>query len=275
MAHAKDLCHQALFDLFSSANSSDALEDEYVVEYLCSAAQDFLSQGTVDVQSYEFDEIFGTISSYITDEAALSPNNLLTWFEKLKNRMSDEEPIERPTNPAKEHSVEPETEVIAEKDNTCYTEQHEEKLTTEEEQLVELFPHLSVHQVKTAICSTKGNIEDAVDLLLNTKPASEKQSAVEPPKRATATKEDMSKLRNSIVARYGVVALDSAESEGQIKIHKPVVRYNEEKKLLRYREGQVVSTKGERFSVVKDPQEDSEAMKKTFVNLKPAKKYRF
>lgn len=43
--------------------------------------------------------------------------------------------------------------------------------------------------------------------------------------------------------------------------------------MLRYLDGRVVSTKGERFTEIK--KEDSEEMKKTYVNLKPAKKYRF
>ena len=51
------------------------------------------------------------------------------------------------------------------------------------------------------------------------------------------------------------------------------VCFQGEKKLVRYRNNQVVSTKGERFSYVK--QEESEEMKRTYVNIKPARKYRF
>lgn len=43
--------------------------------------------------------------------------------------------------------------------------------------------------------------------------------------------------------------------------------------MIRYREGQVVSTKGERFSEIK--KQESQEMKKTYVNLKPQRKYRF
>lgn len=43
--------------------------------------------------------------------------------------------------------------------------------------------------------------------------------------------------------------------------------------MLRYLDGRVVSTKGERFTEIK--KEDSEEMNKTYVNLKPARKYRF
>jgi hypothetical protein len=47
----------------------------------------------------------------------------------------------------------------------------------------------------------------------------------------------------------------------------------EPKKLIRYRDNQVVSTKGERYHIEKAA--ESEEMKKTYVNLKPLRKYRF
>lgn len=43
--------------------------------------------------------------------------------------------------------------------------------------------------------------------------------------------------------------------------------------MVRYLDGRIVSTKGERFTEIK--KEDTEELKKTFINLKPAKKYRF
>lgn len=45
------------------------------------------------------------------------------------------------------------------------------------------------------------------------------------------------------------------------------------KKLVRYHDNQVVTTKGERYQLVKKNETDE--MKKTYVNLKPARKYRF
>lgn len=45
------------------------------------------------------------------------------------------------------------------------------------------------------------------------------------------------------------------------------------KKLIRYIDNQVVSTKGERFKDVRNP--EAEEMKATYINLKPARKYRF
>lgn len=46
------------------------------------------------------------------------------------------------------------------------------------------------------------------------------------------------------------------------------------KKMVRYLDSRIVSTRGERFTEIKKEQ-DEEKMKKTFINLKPAKQYRF
>lgn len=70
------------------------------------------------------------------------------------------------------------------------------------------------------------------------------------------------------MAKYGYVEVSQDE-----RTHQPVLHKQDEKKLVRYRDNQVVSTKGERFSLVK--QEESEEVKKTYVNIKPARKYRF
>ena len=43
--------------------------------------------------------------------------------------------------------------------------------------------------------------------------------------------------------------------------------------MIRYLGNQVVTTKGERYTELKKP--ESEEMKKTYVSLKPARKYKF
>ena len=49
----------------------------------------------------------------------------------------------------------------------------------------------------------------------------------------------------------------------------------EPKKMVRYRDGKVVSTKGERFTIETRHDKENDEMKKTFVSLKPLRKYRF
>jgi len=45
--------------------------------------------------------------------------------------------------------------------------------------------------------------------------------------------------------------------------------------MIRYRDNKIVSLKGERFSEVKKDDEEVKESKKTYVNLKPVKQYRF
>lgn len=45
--------------------------------------------------------------------------------------------------------------------------------------------------------------------------------------------------------------------------------------MVRYRDGQVVSTKGERYTVLTRKDTEGDDMKNTYINLKPLRKYRF
>ena len=54
-----------------------------------------------------------------------------------------------------------------------------------------------------------------------------------------------------------------------------IIIIQEQKKMVRYRDGQVVSTKGERFTILTRKDKEGEDMKKTYVNIKPLRKYRF
>ncbi|XP_067375686.1 CUE domain-containing protein 2 isoform X2 [Channa argus] len=76
------------------------------------------------------------------------------------------------------------------------------------------------------------------------------------------------KLKESILEKYMLV-----DREDDKKTHRPVAPKDAPKKLVRYHGNQVVTTKGERYQLVK--KNETEDMKKTYVNLKPARKYRF
>lgn len=45
--------------------------------------------------------------------------------------------------------------------------------------------------------------------------------------------------------------------------------------MIRYRDNKVVSTKGERYTVETKKDQENDDMKKTYINLKPLRKYRF
>lgn len=86
------------------------------------------------------------------------------------------------------------------------------------------------------------------------------------PRRLRGPQKD--ELKSFILQKYMMV--DSAEDQ---KVHRPMAPKEAPKKLIRYIDNQVVSTKGERFKDMRNP--EAEEMKATYINLKPARKYRF
>nr|XP_033799706.1 CUE domain-containing protein 2 isoform X2 [Geotrypetes seraphini] len=75
-------------------------------------------------------------------------------------------------------------------------------------------------------------------------------------------------LKDIILQKYMLV-----DDEEDKRTHRPVAPKEAPKKLVRYIDNQVVSIKGERYKDLKKP--ESEEMKKTYINLKPARKYKF
>jgi hypothetical protein len=74
--------------------------------------------------------------------------------------------------------------------------------------------------------------------------------------------------------RFGFIAVKENEDA---RSHVTVPKWDENKKMIRYFESKVVSTKGEKYFEPKTEEDEELAkqMKKTYVNLKPARKYRF
>uniref|UniRef100_A0A8C6WY69 CUE domain containing 2 n=1 Tax=Neogobius melanostomus TaxID=47308 RepID=A0A8C6WY69_9GOBI len=137
----------------------------------------------------------------------------------------------------------------------------------QEQHLLEMFPKCSVSEARNALSIAKGDMEEAVrliiegDVQLSPTPLNVNQGK-------TMTSQADQKLKESILEKYMLV-----DSEEDNKTHRPVAPKDAPKKLVRYHDNQVVTTKGERYQLVKKNEADE--MKKTYVNLKPARKYRF
>ncbi|KAG7462432.1 hypothetical protein MATL_G00184790 [Megalops atlanticus] len=134
--------------------------------------------------------------------------------------------------------------------------------------LLEMFPKCSVTEARSALSIAKGDMEEAVRLIIE---GDVQLSHIPPLKvnhgKAVSAQAD-EKLKASILEKYMLV-----DNEEDKKIHRPVTPKEAPKKLVRYHGSQVVTTKGERYHQVK--KEETEDMKKTYISLKPARKYRF
>jgi len=148
--------------------------------------------------------------------------------------------------------------------------------------LAEMFPKACSLEIEHCLMVANGDTESAAQLLLlknENNDEKEKENChgivdlspkVHCPsaKRQELEKTERENHKEQMMAKYGYVDVSQDE-----KTHQPTLHKQENKKLTRYRDNQVVSTKGERFSWVKE--QESDEMKKTYVNLKPARKYRF
>ncbi|XP_078000524.1 CUE domain-containing protein 2-A-like [Glandiceps talaboti] len=141
--------------------------------------------------------------------------------------------------------------------------------------LLEMFPACTTIEARHCLSVTNGNTEQAAQLMLHRQEASDTDDSItmttqahQPGRKKQTICKDDKKLKDSILRRYAYVGCDEDEKE-----YKPVDPKWEGKKMIRYRDNQVVSTKGERFQDTK--KKDDEDMKKTYINLKPAKQYRF
>ncbi|CAH6946582.1 CUE domain-containing protein 2 isoform X1 [Phodopus roborovskii] len=141
----------------------------------------------------------------------------------------------------------------------------EEKLLPGVDVLLEVFPTCSVEQAQWALAKARGDLEEAVQMLVERPPGWDGPDQ-DLPRRLRGPQKD--ELKSFILQKYMMV--DSAEDQ---KIHRPMAPKEAPKKLIRYIDNQVVSTKGERFKDVRNP--EAEEMKATYINLKPARKYRF
>ncbi|NIG60981.1 CUE domain-containing protein 2 isoform X1 [Pontoporia blainvillei] len=124
-------------------------------------------------------------------------------------------------------------------------------------------------QAQWVLARARGDSEEAVQMLVEGKeerPPAWDGPNQDLPRRLRGPQKD--ELKSFILQKYMMV--DSAEDQ---KIHWPMAPKETPEKLIQYINNQVVSTKVERFKDVWDP--EAGEMKATYVNLKPARKYRF
>uniref|UniRef100_A0AAQ4QP45 CUE domain containing 2 n=1 Tax=Gasterosteus aculeatus aculeatus TaxID=481459 RepID=A0AAQ4QP45_GASAC len=138
---------------------------------------------------------------------------------------------------------------------------------SQEQHLLEMFPKCGLSEARSALSIAKGDMGEAVrliiegDIQLSPSPHNVNQE------KSISSRADKN-LKESILEKYMLV-----DREEDKKTHRPVAPKDPPKKLVRYHGNQVVTTKGERYQLVK--KDEAEDLKKTYVNLKPARKYRF
>ncbi|XP_034538460.1 CUE domain-containing protein 2 [Notolabrus celidotus] len=256
--------------------------DDVLLSYITGVLEDLGSQQSVE-ENFDV-EVFGEmLEAYIPGFAEIESVKVCEMMFILASKLATARTSADEQNEvSKEQTEETSPKLVTisaepppESETQCLTNQTEgaaakpqvSEWEAQEQHLLEMFPKCSLSEARSALSIAKGDMEEAVrliiegDVQLSSSPLNVNQG-----KNISVVADH--KLKESILEKYMLV-----DREDDKKTHRPVAPKDAPKKLVRYHSNQVVTTKGERYQLVKT--NEAEDMKKTYVNLKPARKYRF
>ncbi|KAM4669046.1 CUE domain-containing protein 2 isoform 1-T4 [Amazona ochrocephala] len=234
-------------------------------------------------ETFDMDTFVEMMEAYIPGFAEIHSGDVCEMMFSLSERLGEARNKEKPGQKAVENGSEAPSEDLTKGQEpgagACNGEgqctltdgagaQEGNNLKDGVELLLEMFPACTLSQAEKALAMALGNLEEAVQLIVEEKvkigPAGASVKELARPRKVPNHEE----LKQVILQKYMMV--DSADDQ---KTHRPVPPKEAPKKLIRYIDNQVVSTKGERYKDIKKP--ESEEMKRTYISLKPARKYKF
>ncbi|XP_004631536.2 CUE domain-containing protein 2 isoform X3 [Octodon degus] len=239
--------------------------DEVIFSYVLGVLEDLGPSGPSE-ENFDMEAFTEMMEAYVPGFAHIPRGTVGDMMQKLSGQLSDarnKDPLQPP-----EKLKEETCSSVAARDTQDKAAAPEELLPGVDV-LLEVFPSCSVEQAQWALAKARGDLEEAVQMLVEGKeegPSAWDGPSQDLPRCLRGPQKD--ELKSFILQKYMMV--DSAEDR---KTHRPVAPKEAPKKLIRYIDNQVVSTKGERFKDVRNP--EAEEMKATYINLKPARKYRF
>lgn len=240
--------------------------DEVIFSYVLGVLEDLGPSGPSE-ENFDMDAFTEMMEAYVPGFAHIPRGVIGDMMQQLSSQLSDARNKETLRQPEK---LREETRSPAATGDTQHEAAgSEEELLQGVDVLLEVFPTCSVEQAQWVLAKARGDLEEAVQMLAESKeegPPGWDGPSQDLPRRLRGPQKD--ELKSFILQKYMMV--DSAEDQ---KIHRPMAPKEAPKKLIRYIDNQVVSTKGERFKDMRNP--EAEEMKATYINLKPARKYRF
>nr|XP_015201954.1 PREDICTED: CUE domain-containing protein 2 isoform X1 [Lepisosteus oculatus] len=281
---ANKIIEEALYEFIQSYIPSADLStlDDVILSYITGVLEDLGSQESVE-ENFDVEVFVEMLEAYIPGFAEVDSVKVCEMMFSLATRLatarnqansppktpggassSPDSPCRKETASSSEHYFSAPAEGATATDSMNDGD-------SQVRLLVEMFPKCSVTEARSALSIAKWDMEEAVRLIVE----GDVQLSQTPPLKVkqvnrgkTAPPQPDEKLKASILEKYMLV-----DNEEDKKIHRPVTPKEAPKKLIRYHGNQVVTTKGERYQQVK--KEESEEMKKTYISLKPARKYRF
>lgn len=259
--------------------------DEIVLSYVISILED-LGDSEQAEENIDVDQFTEMMDAYIPGFAEIESVEICEWMFELATELSTKhQEVESSNSETTSPSIDACLTMaafggisrlsVSEQDSAGESERSSSESSDDtDEQLCllrEMFPATVRVELEHCLAVSEGNLEKATQIVLYRQETGTAITTDMPREKRTKKlydQDDDKKSKEKLVARYAYV-----DEKDDKRIHKPVMPKQEPKKLVRYLDNQVVNTKGQRFTEIK--KDDSEEMKKTFINLKPARKYRF
>lgn len=275
---------QSLFQFLRSHVTQLKLEDidDIVLSYVVSILQD-LSESNYELDEDEFDvdAFCEMLVAYLPETSCIPPEEVTGWmFQMVKEqkelqrrdtklRLDLKSVIDQTAKTVERTPKSSESSSDGgefKKRTTRYSENSDSSDLDGEDfkqmvnKMLEMFPLSCALEVSHCLTLMSGDMERAAQLIIH---RYESGASLQPTDRKMlkgAPKPDMvddKSVKDRIVGKYGFV--DQAEDA---RYHRPTIKKAEDKKMIRYRDGKIVSTKGERFTQV--TKAESEEMKKSY-----------
>eukprot|EP00092_Neocalanus_flemingeri_P001811 GFUD01001930.1.p1 GENE.GFUD01001930.1~~GFUD01001930.1.p1 ORF type:complete len:286 (-),score=87.18 GFUD01001930.1:186-1043(-) len=258
--------------------------DDIVLSYVMGILEDLVEE-TYPEQSWDCDSFMEMLVAYLPQSEGIEEEKMTQWILKLTEEIKNDKKaktaskfdikmiIEETANKQvtkKSRSVSETSEPENYKKRAGRLSETSENGSSDEAELeagvatlLEMFP--ACYKVEAVHCLTimGGDMQRAAQMILTRAEMGEDIKLSQQQLLAQLSrpvKIDETEVKKKIMNSYGFV-----DTEVDQKYHRPSLRKGDDKKMIRYRDGKIVSTKGERFSQV--TKEESEEMKKTIVNI--------
>lgn len=276
------IIHDALYDFILSyiPHADLSTLDDVILSYITGVLEDLGSQESVE-ENFDVEVFVEMLEAYIPGFSDIDSVkvcemmfNLAAKLTSARDTESGEMKIEEGKFPLSEScdlslgGSREKTHNLTLQAEGATAQVSESSWDNQEQHLLEMFPKCSVTEARSALSIAKGDMEEAVRLIIEGDVQLKCPPSLSANQGKTVSAEVDQKLKASILEKYMLV-----DDEEDKKVHRPVTPKDAPKKMVRYHGSQVVTTKGERYHLVK--KEEPEDMKKTYVSLKPARKYRF
>uniref|UniRef100_A0A8C1FEZ6 CUE domain containing 2 n=1 Tax=Cyprinus carpio carpio TaxID=630221 RepID=A0A8C1FEZ6_CYPCA len=261
------IIHDALYDFILSyiPHADLSTLDDVILSYITGVLEDLGSQESVE-ENFDVEVFVEMLEAYIPGFSEIDSVKVCEMMFNLASKLAS---ARDPESPSLTHGGSREkTYNLTLQAEGATAQVSESSWDTQEQHLLEMFPKCSVSEARSALSIAKGDMEEAVRLIIEGDVQLKCPMSLDANQGKTVSAEVDQKLKASILEKYMLV-----DSEEDKKVHRPVTPKDAPKKLVRYHGSQVVTTKGERYHLVK--KEEPDDMKKTYVSLKPARKYRF